>query len=142
MLLSIWKGTEQENRRYPSTFKNMPFLHVEEPFLDARKAYSIIQLVMCWFLAGYKLCFEKCLTALWRELGWLCCKYISLFKWLFWCVDWNVYHITWKEEWVSGRFQYNRCGWLAYLAQRSGANAVKYWLSNNLLLWLMQSFVI
>ncbi|AUI54749.1 hypothetical protein CRM71_05015 [Prevotella jejuni] len=64
MLLSIWKGAEQENRKHPSTFKNTPFLHVEEPFLDARKAYSIIQLVMCWFVAGYKLCFKKCSTAL------------------------------------------------------------------------------
>ena len=31
----------------------MPFLHVEEPFLDARKAYSIMLFVMCWFIVGY-----------------------------------------------------------------------------------------
>jgi len=42
----------------------MPFLHVEEPFLDARKAYSIMLFVMCWFIVGYKLCFKKCSAAL------------------------------------------------------------------------------
>jgi len=43
-------------RRGSSTFKNMPFLGVEDALLEARKASSLTQFVTYWFLVGYKHC--------------------------------------------------------------------------------------
>ena len=40
--LSIRRKAEEEARRRPSTFKNTPFLHVEDALLEARKAFSLI----------------------------------------------------------------------------------------------------
>jgi hypothetical protein len=40
--LSIRRKAEEEARRRPSTFKNMPFLHVEDALLEARRAFSLI----------------------------------------------------------------------------------------------------
>jgi len=39
--LSIRRKAEEEARRRPSTFKNMPFLHVEDALLKARRAFSL-----------------------------------------------------------------------------------------------------
>ena len=43
--LSVCKEAEDETRRGPSTFENMPFLHAEDALLDARRASSSIQSV-------------------------------------------------------------------------------------------------
>ena len=40
--LSIRRKAEEEARRRLSTFKNMPFLHVEGTLLEARRAFSLI----------------------------------------------------------------------------------------------------
>ena len=38
-----------------SPFENMPFKGQEEALLGARRAYSRMLSVMCWFIGGYKL---------------------------------------------------------------------------------------
>ena len=43
--LSVCREAEEETRRGPSTFENMPFLHAEDALLDARRASSSIQSV-------------------------------------------------------------------------------------------------
>jgi len=43
--LSICREAEEETRRGPSTFENMPFLLAEDALLDARRASSSIQSV-------------------------------------------------------------------------------------------------
>jgi len=43
--LSVCREAEDETRRGPSTFENMPFLHAEDALLDARRASSSIQSV-------------------------------------------------------------------------------------------------
>jgi hypothetical protein len=40
--LSIRRKAEEEARRRLSTFKNMPFLHVEDALLEARRASSLM----------------------------------------------------------------------------------------------------
>jgi hypothetical protein len=41
--LSIRRKAEEETRRRLSTFKNMPFLHVEDTLLEARRAsFSVL----------------------------------------------------------------------------------------------------
>jgi hypothetical protein len=40
--LSIRRKAEEEARRRPSTFKNMPFLHIKDALLKARRAFSLI----------------------------------------------------------------------------------------------------
>ena len=39
------KGCEHVTRKGPSTFENMPFLHVEDALLGARRAYSQTSLI-------------------------------------------------------------------------------------------------
>jgi hypothetical protein len=39
--LSIQRKAEEEARRRPSTFKNMPFLHIKDALLEARRASSL-----------------------------------------------------------------------------------------------------
>jgi len=40
--LSIRRKAEEEARRRLSTFKNMPFLHIEDALLEARRASSLM----------------------------------------------------------------------------------------------------
>jgi hypothetical protein len=43
--LSVCREAEDETRRGPSTFENMPFLLAEDALLDARRASSLMLFV-------------------------------------------------------------------------------------------------
>jgi len=43
--LSVCREAEDETRRGPSTFENMPFLHAEDALLDARRASFLMLFV-------------------------------------------------------------------------------------------------
>ena len=70
----IREEADVEVRRGSSTFKNMPFLGVEDALLEARKASSLTQFVTCWFLVGYKLGGRGCYALVERMIGLLLCK--------------------------------------------------------------------
>jgi len=48
------QGTEYESRKGPSTFENMPLLHIENALLEARRACSQMLFVTFSFRVGYK----------------------------------------------------------------------------------------
>ena len=76
IILTMWTGNVKIFRRlFPSlfrekaeyatrggssTFKNMPFLRQEGRLLRARRAYTRMQNVTCWFLVGYIFCYRWC----------------------------------------------------------------------------------
>ena len=60
--LSIRRKAEKETRRRLSTFKNMPFLHVEDALLEARRASFLITHIIFWFIEYYKLTFKQSYT--------------------------------------------------------------------------------
>ena len=57
--LSIRRKAEKETRRRPSTFKNMPFLHVKDALLEARRASSLTSHITFWFSASYNIVFKQ-----------------------------------------------------------------------------------
>ena len=70
----IREEADDRARRGSSTFKNMPFLGVEDALLEARKASSLTQLVTYWFLVGYKVGVRECYALVERMIGLLLCK--------------------------------------------------------------------
>ena len=70
----IWEEADVEIRRGSSTFKNMPFLGVEDALLEARKASSLTQFVTYWFLAGYKVGGRGCYALVEELFGLFLCK--------------------------------------------------------------------
>mgnify|MGYP007115292588 CR=1 FL=1 len=57
---SFREKAEYATRGGSSTFKNMPFLRQEGRLLRARRAYTRMQNVTCWFLVGYIFCYRWC----------------------------------------------------------------------------------
>ena len=60
MLLSFHRNAELEAKRCSSSFENMPFLHVEDALLGARRACCQILIVTCWFVEGYTVIYREC----------------------------------------------------------------------------------
>ena len=60
MLLSFHRKAELEAKRCSSSFENMPFLHVEDALLGARRACCQILIVTCWFVEGYTVIYREC----------------------------------------------------------------------------------
>ena len=54
MPLSFHRKAELKARKRPSSSDNMPFLHVEDALLDARRACSQFVFVTIWFIECYK----------------------------------------------------------------------------------------
>lgn len=80
ILLFIREEADVEVRRGSSTFKNMPFLGVEDALLEARRASSWMLCVMYWFCVGYQLCFMQLYTLLLRVfLSMICNDFLSLY---------------------------------------------------------------
>ena len=78
----IREEADDEVRRGSSTFKNMPFLGVEDALLEARKVSSLILYVTYWFLESYKLAFKKRYTPVLRLFNSLRCNDFSYSCWL------------------------------------------------------------
>ena len=59
----------------------MPFLHVEDALLKARKASSLRLYVIYWFIAHYKLYYKSSYTRVVRVISsMLCNDYLQLSK--------------------------------------------------------------
>lgn len=76
---------ELGTRERPSSSKNMPFLHVEDAFLEARRASSLCVLVTYWFIVGYKRNYREFHTPTLKEYSSTQCNDILRFYWL--CLD-------------------------------------------------------
>lgn len=75
--LFIQKGRRDGTRKGPSSFENMPFLHVEEALLGARRACSSTLFVTLWLLDGYKLDYRRDYTPVLRAFNALLCNDFS-----------------------------------------------------------------
>ena len=60
MPLSFHRKAELGAKRCSSSFENMPFLHVEDALLGARRACCQILIVTCWFVEDYTFIYREC----------------------------------------------------------------------------------
>ena len=81
--LSIRRKAEEETRRRLTTFKNMPFLHVEDALLEARRASFSVLYVTFWFVVSYKLTFKQSYIPFVRIfISHLCNDFLPRYKFL------------------------------------------------------------
>ena len=74
---SFREKAEYATRGGSSTFKNMPFLRQEGRLLRARRAYTWIQNVTCWFHVGYILGCRRWYMRVLRVVSLVGCKDFS-----------------------------------------------------------------
>ena len=63
------KGAGDDDRRGLSLFKNMPFLHIEDALLEARRACSQTLFITRWFIVGYISAFSRLFPPIVRALN-------------------------------------------------------------------------